>query len=126
MDKIKNKINDYHWKIIDYLTANYIHILIGNFSSKKFMESKNNPMLKIISSRMRFYVFHQRLQYKCFLKGVKYTKIDEYCTSKCCSSCGHFNKTLGLSRVFKCPKCGIILGRDINASKCIYLKGIKE
>ena len=122
--KIKNKINDYHWKIINYLTDNYNHILIGNFSTKKFVESKTSPILKRISSRMKFYIFKQRLQYKCFIKKIKYTEIDEYCTSKCCSSCGNFKKDLGTNRIYNCNICGIILGRDINSSKCLYLKAI--
>jgi len=124
-EKIKNKINDYHWKIIDYLTSNYKHILIGNFSTKKFGEQNMNKMLKRIASRYRFYVFKERLKYKCYLKGVKYSEIDEYCTSKCCSSCGNFKKDLGSSKIYNCIKCGLIIGRDLSSSKNIFMNGIK-
>jgi len=125
-ETIKNKINDYHWKIINYLTSNYKHILIGNFSTKKLGEQNINDMLKRVASRYRFYVFKERLKYKCYLKGIKYQEIDEYCTSKCCSSCGNFKKDLGSSKVYNCTKCGLTIGRDLNASKNIFIKGIKN
>jgi hypothetical protein len=124
-EKIKNKINDYHWKIVNYLSSNYSHILVGNFSTKKMGESDVNKMLKRIAKKMRFYVFKQRLQYKCFLKGVQYKEVDEYCTSKCCSSCGNFKKDLGSNKVYNCNKCGVVLGRDINASKNILMRSIE-
>jgi hypothetical protein len=47
-EKIKNKINDYHWKIINYLSSNYSHVLVGNFSTKQMGENDVNKMLKRI------------------------------------------------------------------------------
>jgi len=47
-EKIKNKVNDYHWKIVNYLSSNYSHILIGNFSTKRMGEGDVNKMLKRI------------------------------------------------------------------------------
>ena len=124
-NKIHNKVNDYHWKIIHYLTSHYNHIMIGNFSTKDMGESNIKPMLKRIGNQLRIYVFKQRLQYKCFLNGVKYKEIDEYCTSKCCSSCGNYKKDLGSNKTYNCNKCGNILDRDVNAAKNILMLSIK-
>jgi transposase len=38
-------------------------------------------------------------------------------TSKTCHRCGHVAQVKG--RVFKCPKCGLIYNRDLNA--CINI-----
>jgi IS605 OrfB family transposase len=121
---LKNKVNDYHWKIANHLINNYKHILIGNFSTKEMGETDQQKMTKRIGQSMRFYTFKQRLQYKCYLNGIKYKEVDEYCTSKCCSSCGNFKKDLGASKIYNCTKCGLITDRDMNAAKNIYVKSI--
>jgi putative transposase len=50
--KIKNKVNDTHWKIINYLTNNYKTIIIGKWSTKSIIsndlsifDSLNNNVL---------------------------------------------------------------------------------
>lgn len=124
-NRLNNRVTDYHWKIIDYLTSNYRHIIIGNFSTKQMGESDIDKLIKRIGNKIKLYKFKQRLQYKCYLNGVKYKETDEYCTSKCCSTCGHFKKDLGSNKIYNCKKCGLVIGRDINASKNIYMKEIK-
>lgn len=123
--KLKNKIDDYHWKIINYLVSNYKHILIGNLSTKEICQNNNiGKMLKRISKEIKLYKFKQRLQYKCYLNGVKYFEVNEYCTSKCCSSCGNFKANLGANKIYNCIKCGLNIDRDINAAKNILVKSI--
>ena len=124
-EKLKNKINDYHWKIIDYMVKNYKHIIIGNFSTKQMGEGKISKMTKRIGNNIRLYQFKEKLKYKCYLNGIKYKEIDEYCTSKCCSECGKFKKELGSNKIYECNECGIKINRDINGAKNIYMKGIK-
>jgi transposase len=41
-----------------------------------------------------------------------------------CHNCKNENKELGGNHVYKCLKCKIELGRDINASINIYNNGI--
>lgn len=123
--KLKNTIDDYHWKIINHLMDNYRHILIGNFSTKEMGEGIQLKMTKRIGNSMRFYVFKNRLQYKCYLNGIKYTEIDEYCTSKCCSACGNYKSNLGQNKIYNCTKCGLVIDRDVNAAVNILIKGIK-
>ena len=35
-------------------------------------------------------------------------------TSKTCSNCGYFDTSLGGSKVYNCPRCGICMDRDVN------------
>ena len=54
---------------------------------------------------------------------VRYTKIilqkiDRYYhSSKMCSCCGYIKEDLKLSdRTYKCPHCGFVINRDLNAA----------
>ncbi|RLF83893.1 transposase, partial [Thermococci archaeon] len=48
-------------------------------------------------------------------------------TSRTCSRCGFVVGELELSdRVFACPKCGLVLERDLNASLNILKRGLDE
>jgi len=61
------------------------------------------------------------LEYKALLNGieVKYLrKKDVRNISRKCHSCGHFAR-ITYEREFKCPRCGLIYNRDLNA--CINI-----
>jgi putative transposase len=126
--KISNLVEELHWKTINYLVKNYETVLIGSMSSKSIV-SKNgklNKMTKRIAMYLSFNKFHQRLKYKCNSNGIEYGKINEWMTSKMCSVCGNINENLGGSEVYECIKCNTKMERDVNGSRCINIKGIKE
>jgi putative transposase len=79
-------------------------------------------MTKRIGLLMRHYQFRQRLSYKCKAKQIKYIEVNEYCTSKTCSICGEYKKDLGGKKVYECNNCNNKIDRDINGSRCIFLK----
>jgi len=122
--KIDNYIDELQWKTINYLTKNYDNIFIGNMSTKGIISKTGNlnKMMKRILVNMKLYVFHQRLKYKCFQRGTNYKLVNEYCTSKMCSNCGHINEHLGSSKVFECGNCDTIMGRDVNGCRGILIK----
>lgn len=128
-NKIKNIINDLHWKSIKYLTHNYDNIIIGNMSIKDIIRKENNKKgLHSISKRclqnMSLYKFKLRLKYKCNTNNKKYKETDESYTSKTCSLCGQINENLGSNKKFNCNGCNIVMDRDINGARNIYLKSI--
>jgi len=123
---IANYINDMHWQIISYLTNNYNHILLGNYSTKSMVESSNTTkMNKRIGSTLKFYQFRQKLIYKCLLKGCKLNIVDEFNTTKSCSNCSKLND-IGSSKEYLCKGCKNKYPRDINSCKNILLKAIKK
>lgn len=123
--KIKNILNDMHWKTINHLTNNFGNIIIGNLSTKDISENKNtDKMTKRIGSIMKLYEFKQKLKYKCFLKNIKYKETNESYTTKVCSNCGHYNKDINRNRIFDCISCKNKIGRDINSAKNILLKSL--
>ena len=127
--KIKNKVDELHWKTIDYLTKNYDKILIGDLSSKKVVNNKTSnlsDMEKRIILRFNFYVLRKRLEYKCALRKCEYKKVDERYTSKMCSECGELKNDLGNDRIFECERCERVIGRDVNGARNIYIKSIER
>lgn len=123
--KIKNYVDDLHWKTTNYLTKKYKNILIGDMSVKGITNndrSNLNKMNKRIAYSLSFYKFRQRLDYKCNINKIGYKVIDEKFTSKMCSKCGWLNNKLGGNKVFDCQKCDLKIDRDINGCRGIYIK----
>ena len=113
-----------HWQIVNYLTTNYNHILLGSYSTKEMVENnKSNKMNKRIGSCLKFYQFRQKLIYKSILRDCKLGLIDEYNTTKSCSNCSTLNN-IGSSSEYNCKHCLQLYDRDINSSKNILLRGI--
>jgi IS605 OrfB family transposase len=122
MRKIKNKIDDLHWKTIKYLTSKYKTIIIGDMSVQSIVKSMKDKMLKRIAYVLKFYQFKQKLEYKCKLEKVNYKMQNESYTSCVCSNCGWKNEKLGKSKKFECKECKINIDRDINGSRGILIK----
>jgi len=126
--KIKNSITDLHWKSIKYLTDNFKTICIGKWSTKSIGLNETSvltTMTKRIASRLRFYEYLQKLQYKCNLNQTNLYITDESYTSKLCSNCGWENVNLGSSKIFNCKNCLLTIDRDINGARNIFIKSLK-
>jgi len=112
-----------------HIIANQIVAYVKQFSKPIIvMEDLNgirNNFKKSKKLNRRFHSLPFRklqiiIEYKALLEGieVKYlTKKETRGTSKTCHRCGHVAQVKG--RVFKCPKCGLIYNRDLNA--CINI-----
>ena len=72
-------------------------------------------------------MFLTYLEYKLSRHHGQLIKVDKwYPSSKKCHHCGAANEELELSdRVWKCPKCGAVHERDMNAAMNILLEGIR-
>ena len=95
--KIEHMIDDLHWKTIKHLTNNYNNIFLGDMSAKSIVRKKNSilsPLQKTACLRTRYYVFRQRLEYKCIATKTNYKLVNEMYTSKTCSYCCNYNNKL--------------------------------
>lgn len=127
--KMRNKIDDLHWKTANYLTNNYENILIGNMSTQSVISNEDTKLDKLNKRTLlllRLYNFRERLEYKCKLKDVNYMLIDESYTSKTCSNCGNLKKNLGGNKTYKCDECNICIDRDYNGCRNIFYHGLKK
>lgn len=127
--RIKNKINDMHWKIINYLTNTYNIIIIGKWSTKSIISNEDSNLNKInkrIIQCLSFYSFLEKLKYKCLIKNTELKIVDEHYTSKMCTFCANIKKDLKGDKIYNCTVCNISINRDYNGSRNIFLKSIKS
>jgi putative transposase len=123
--KIRNMMNEVHWKTSNYLTNNYETIIIGDMNTKSITKKdtgKIDKMTKRIAYLMGISKFRERLKYKCQQKNTTYKMADESYTSMMCSKCGNEDKNLGGKKVYNCGNCKLKIDRDINGCRGILIK----
>lgn len=125
-DKIKRKINEFHWKTVHNLATNYEIVIIGKMSMKSICKQEDFPdMPKRIGTLMRHYDFRSKLVYKCLSYGTKILVSDEKYTTKMCSLCGHYNETIKGEKIIHCNGCNKKYPRDIYSARGIVIKNLK-
>ena len=124
--KLKNKMDEIHWKTIRYIISNYKYVIIGDLSMKDASNKKTSSLSKEnkrIGLMIKFSEFRKRLEYKCLINNIKIEIIDEAYTSKVCSTCGHCKKELKGEKGYNCIPCNKKRDRDFNsATNMILLK----
>ena len=125
--KIQNRVTDMHWKTIKYLTDNYDCIRLGDMSSRDIVKKSSSVLSKIQKTsclRTGYYVFQERLKFKCMERGINYKLVNEYNTSKTCSQCGLIKNDLGKKDIYECDRCKLKIDRDVNGARNIYFNSI--
>ena len=115
-DRLTNIRTDYLNKTINELVKTkpeFINIEDLNISGM----IKNRHLAKAIAEQ-KFYEFRIKLINKCHQNNIEVRLSNRfYASSKTCSQCGYVKKDLKLKdRVYRCPQCGLIINRDLNAS----------
>ena len=123
--KIKDKVEDLHWKTISYLMRNYDHIIIPDFRiSQMVTKKKITRMTKRLLYMFSYHSFILKLKYKCRVNKKKLYVVDESYTSKTCTECGKLNNVNGREK-YSCQDCGLSIDRDVNGSRNIMIKSMK-
>ena len=127
IEKQKLKVQKLHQRL-DHIRTDYLnkcvsdiakakpsYITIENLNVKGMM--KNRHLSKAVANQ-KFYEFRTKLSAKCKGNGIELRIVDTwYPSSKTCHRCGNLKADLKLSdRVFKCPHCGTVIDRDLNAA----------
>ncbi|WP_396276459.1 RNA-guided endonuclease InsQ/TnpB family protein [Haloimpatiens lingqiaonensis] len=125
--KTERQIKLVHRKL-NYIRLNHIHqatnkivklrpyrIVMEDLNISGMM--KNKHLARAIQEQC-FYEFIRQIKYKCEFNGIEFFMADRfYPSSKTCSSCGNIKENLKLKdRIYVCPKCGLKIDRDKNAS----------
>ena len=118
-----NLVDEIHWKSINHLLINNDVIFYGDIKSHNIVKHKKYRNINRAFNDLKFYIFKERLLYKASTKNKYVLCVNEAYTTQTCSSCGQNNKPKA-SEIYYCSNCNFYMGRDINASKNILMKGI--
>ena len=116
-EKISNQRKDYLHKISHYVISENQVIVIEDLKVSNMI--KNHKLAKSIAD-VSWSEFRRQLEYKSEWYGRELIIApSNYASSQLCSNCGNkSSQTKDLScRTYICPVCGMIMDRDINASK---------
>ena len=130
--KIKNIRDDFYHKVVNRILNSHEYAVIEDLKLSKLREkdAEVKKQSKNFHKKLNYLAlgrFLEILKYKAEDKGCKLIKVNPSNTSRICSNCGWLNEKLSISdRVFRCRKCGLVLDRDINASRNILRLGWTE
>jgi transposase len=122
-----NRVTDFHRAVIKTITNTYETIIIPVFNTSQMVKryNENGKWKRVLGKdtvrrliRLSHYKFRERLISKAGKRVVVGT---EEWTSKRCGNCFNIHYDLGASKVFECPHCGVVMGRDDNAARNIML-----
>lgn len=118
--KIRNQRTDFNHKLSRDLVNNNDLIAFEDLSIKNM--TQNHRLAKSISDA-GWYQLQRFTAYKAEEAGKYVVFVDPNGTSIECNVCGYrVEKTL-TTRVHRCPECGLIEDRDVNAAKNILKRG---
>ena len=121
--RVKNLIQDMHWKTVNYLTTTYKYIFLEDFKVQSCIKGNLPSRIKRILNQYSFHQFKTRLQYGSEMRGCKLINVHSALTSKVCCNCGNKND-VGASEEYTCETCHHTFDRDENAGINMIIKGL--
>lgn len=121
-ERLANQRENYIHSVVNELLKYYDTICMEDLNVRGML--KNHHLAKAIQE-VGFYRFKSALLDKSLNNGKKVVFVDRfYPSSKTCSCCGYVYRKLTLKeREWKCPDCGEIHDRDLNAAMNILTEG---
>ena len=125
-EKAKRRLSRCHTKVAD-LRKDALHKATTTLARTKpviVVESLRpenmlkNPSLARSLADASFGEFVRQLEYKCRWHGSRLVKADPFypSTTRCCG-CGSLKEMPLSERMYSCPMCGLVVDRDLNASR---------
>ena len=129
-EQIQNRIKDLHRKAAKYLCETYKTIFLPVFGTSRMVRKRKRKIKsKTVRQMLTFshYQFRQHLLHKAKdYNDCRVVLVDEAYTSKTCSRCGHIKDKLGGAKTYRCKKCGLVIDRDINGARNIWIRSVEE
>lgn len=128
-DKIKNKVRDLHYKIINFLCLNFRTILLPKFDPskkvKKYNRKINNETVRNMLT-LSHGKFLERLINYCKKVNTQLILTTEEYTSKTCGRCGYVKFKLKGEKIYNCNACKLKIDRDLNGARNILLRALSK
>ena len=114
-----------HYFAANYILKNYDIIIQPQMAVSKMVSDLNSKVARSMLT-MSHYMYNRRLEWASTRYAGRYVvHANEPGTSKTCTNCGYWHADLGTSRTFKCPKCSIVVARDLAGARnnCLHAIG---
>lgn len=90
-------------------------VVIESLSARE-LEHSASKYAKEAIHQARFHTLLTYITYKCENNGTKVIKAFKgYKSTRLCSKCGH-ETDIGMAKIYRCPHCGNVIDRDLNAA----------
>ncbi|EEQ4684986.1 IS200/IS605 family element transposase accessory protein TnpB [Escherichia coli] len=124
-ERVANARTDFQHKLSRAIVDENQAVIVETLKTANMMKN-HNPARAIGDAG--WHSFITKLEYKAAEKGVHLVKLDQwFASSKTCHCCGYKMPEMPLhKRIWRCPECGAVHDRDINAALNIRQKGILE
>ena len=115
-EKLYNQRRDFLHKLALYYVRNYDVIVHEDLNAKNIVENGPSKEFRrrFLDSALKEFV--RILSNKAERAGRRVVFVKPAYTSRTCSRCGAVVELSFSDRVFACPKCGLKIDRDLNAS----------
>ena len=126
LQRVRNRVNDLHNKVVHWLCTTYRVILIPTFETHNMVQS-DALSCKTCRSMMTWshFKFKQKLiSHSQLFKDCKVFEVSEAFTTQTCGHCGHLHVSIGSNKHFQCPHCGCSVDRDENAARNVLLRNL--
>jgi transposase len=116
-----------HYDAINFLWDHWDVVIVSTASMGEMCRVERRPFNSATARKALswcHYRFRERLHSSAFIRpGKSVIETDEAYTTQTCGLCGHLNKNVGASKVFRCadPSCGVSIDRDVNGARNIAL-----
>ena len=113
--KIANQRNDYLHKLSKQLADTYDVVAIEDLDMRAISNKGYGNGKATMDNG--YGMFTTMLDYKLRNRGKQLIKVDRmFPSSQICSSCGNRQKIPLSTRKYRCPCCGTLIDRDLNAA----------
>jgi putative transposase len=123
--KIRNIRKDFLHQTSHHIITTYDGVITETLDILGMLKQNGRAMNRSISD-VSWYEFIRQLEYKSICNSKYFCKIDQYFPStQKCSRCGSLAHLELKDRVYTCPVCGLVMGRDFNSSINIKNEGMR-
>ena len=120
-ERVANQRRDYTYKAARMIVNRYEKIVVEDLKVSNMV--RNRHLSKSIGDA-GWRLLRNALTYMAGLSEGVMVFVDPRGTSQLCSECGEYVPKDLVVRVHVCPRCGLVLDRDVNAARVILLRGI--
>ncbi|QJX74120.1 hypothetical protein F-E9_366 [Faustovirus] len=121
-DKITRLVDYAQWKFAAYLTRKFRVVFIPRLAN--VVRGGINSTINRETRCLRHSQFITKLMHLGLVNGCHVIETKEYYTTRTCSGCGKRNENVGSSKIFGCSNCKMVMDRDINGAKNIWLRSL--